>query len=304
MTLTQLRHFVGLAQAGSFAQAARLLFLTQPALSRSIQALEEELGAPLLDRLGRRIALTPLGHEVLDRARRLVSEADALKQVSQGLQAGLIGRLRMGLSSAPGVLLSQPLLGHMARRHPRLQVEISRGNTAVLIDALREQRLDAVVVDVRSVRPAADLRIDQVFELPAGFLVRPGHPLLRRRKALQFSDLLAYPVASTPLSDEVTRLLMERYGTQANPDDYVTLRSDETHSLVEVARQSEVVVLTVCAAAPGLVPVPLQPAFSATGRFGMVTLARRSEAPALRIVREALPAWLPAGAGPTPVSTR
>ena len=107
MTLTQLRHFVGLAQAGSFAQAARLLFLTQPALSRSIQALEEELGAPLLDRLGRRIALTPLGHEVLDRARRLVSEADALKQVSQGLQAGLIGRLRMGLSSAPGVLLSQ-----------------------------------------------------------------------------------------------------------------------------------------------------------------------------------------------------
>lgn len=296
MTLTQLRHLVGLAQAGSFAQAARLLFLTQPALSRSIQALEDELGAPLFDRLGRRIALTPLGQEVLERARRLVSEAEALKQVSQGLQAGLIGRLRVGLSSAPGVLLSRPFLAHMARHHPRLQVEISRGNTSVLIDALREQRLDAAVVDVRSVRPAADLRIDQVFELSAGFLVRPGHPLLRRRKALSFGDVLAYPMASTPLSDEVARLLMARYGAQANPDDCVTLRSDETHHLVEVARHSDVVVLTVCAAAPGLVPVPLQPAFDATGRFGMVTLARRSAAPALRIVREALPSWLPADA--------
>lgn len=300
MTLTQLRHFVGLAQAGSFAQAARLLFLTQPALSRSIQALEDELGASLFDRLGRRIALTPLGHEVLERARRLVSEADALKQVSQGLQAGLIGRLRIGLSSAPGVLLAPALLGHMARHHPRLQVEISRGNTAVLIDALREQRLDAAVVDVRSVRPAADLRVDQVFELPAGFLVRPGHPLLRRRGALKFSDVQAYPVASTPLSDEVARLLMARYGAQANPDDCITLRSDETHSLVEVARHSDVVVLTVCAAAPGLVPLPLAPALQAGGRFGMVTLARLSEAPALRIVREALPSWLPADTGAVP----
>lgn len=293
MTLTQLRHFVGLAQAGSFAQASRLLFLTQPALSRSIQALEEELGASLFDRLGRRIALTPLGHEVLERARRLLSEADALAQVSQGLQAGLIGRLRVGLSSAPGVLLSQPLLAHMARHHPRLQVDISRGNTAVLVDALREQRLDAAIVDVRSVRPAADLRIDQVFELPAGFLVRPGHPLLRRRRALAFADVQAYPVASTPLSDEVARLFMARYGPQANPDDCVTLRSDETHHLVEVARQSDVVVLTVRAAAPGLVALPLQPALETTGRFGMVTLARRTEAPALRIVREALPSWLP-----------
>lgn len=296
MTLTQLRHFVGLAQAGSFAQAARLLFLTQPALSRSIQALEDELGAPLFDRLGRRIALTPLGQEVLERARRLVSEAEALKQISQGLQAGLIGRLRMGLSSAPGVLLSTPLLGHMARHHPRLQVEISRGNTAVLIDALREQRLDAAVVDVRSVRPAADLRIEQVFELPAGFLVRPGHPLLRRRRALAFADVQAYPLASTPLSDEVARLLMARYGAAANPDDGITLRSDETHHLVEVARHSDVVVLTVCAAAPGLVELPLTPALQATGRFGLVTLARLSAAPALRIVREALPSWLPADA--------
>jgi DNA-binding transcriptional LysR family regulator len=62
---------------------------------------------------------------------------------------------------------------HMAEHHPRLQVQISRGNTAVLLNALREQHLDAAVVDIRSMRPSADLQVAQAFELEAGFLVRP-----------------------------------------------------------------------------------------------------------------------------------
>ena len=60
MTLVQLRHFVVLAEQGAFVQASKALYLTQPALTRSIQALEDELGGRLFDRLGRRIALTPL----------------------------------------------------------------------------------------------------------------------------------------------------------------------------------------------------------------------------------------------------
>lgn len=289
MTLVQLRHFVVLAELGAFVQAAKALYLTQPALTRSIQSLEDELGGRLFDRLGRRIALTPFGHEVLQRARRLVADAEALKQTGRGLHAGLIGSLRIGLSSGPGALLSIPLMLYMAEHHPRLHLQISRGNTAVLIDALRDQRLDAAVVDVRSVRPSADLQISQVFELDAGFLARPDHPLARRKVGIE--DVLAYPVASTPLSDEVARLLISRYGPQANPDDMVTLRSDETLSLVEVARRCDAIVLTVDAAAEGLVRLDVSPALTSTARFGLVTLAQRQEAPALRILREQLPRW-------------
>lgn len=288
MTLVQLRHFVVLAECGAFVQAARALYLTQPALTRSIQGLEDELGGRLFDRLGRRIALTPFGQEVLQRARRLVADAEALRQTGKGLHAGLIGTLRVGLSSGPGALLSTPLMLHMAGRHPKLQLQISRGNTGVLVDALRDQRLDAAVLDVRSVRPSADLEVAQVFELAAGFLVRPEHPLAQRGRPVGIDEVLAYPVASTPLSDEVARILIGRYGSQANPDDMVTLRSDETLSLVEVARQSQAIVLTVNAAAPGLVPLEMAPPLAATARFGLVTLSRRQEAPALRILRE----WL------------
>jgi DNA-binding transcriptional LysR family regulator len=292
MTLVQLRHFVVLAEQGAFVQASKALYLTQPALTRSIQALEDELGGRLFDRLGRRIALTPFGHEVLQRARRLVADADALKQTGKGLHAGLIGSLRVGLSSGPGALLSSPLMLHMAEHHPRLQLQISRGNTGVLIDALREQVLDAAVVDVRSVRPSADLQIALTFELAAGFLVRPDHPLAQRGEPVSIDDVLAYPVASTPLSDEVARLLIGRYGPRANPDDMVTLRSDETLNIVEVARRSHAIVLTAEAAAEGLVRLDLAPPLDATARFGLVTLAQRQEAPALRILREQLPGWV------------
>ena len=289
MTLVQLRHFVGLAETGTFVQASRALFLTQPALTRSIQALEDELGGRLFDRLGRRIALTPFGGEVLQRAKRLVADAEALKQTGRGLHAGLIGTLRIGLSSGPGALLSTRLMMHMAEHHPRLQLHISRGNTGVLIDALREQHLDGAVVDARSVLPSADLQITNTFELEAGFLVRLDHPLARRKRPVTIEEVLQFPIASTPLSDEVARLMIDHYGPQANPDDMVTLRSDETLNIVDVARNSHAVVLTANAAAQGLVPLNMSPPLNATARFGLVTLAQRQEAPALRILREQLP---------------
>ena len=289
MTLVQLRHFVGLAETGTFVQASRALFLTQPALTRSIQALEDELGGRLFDRLGRRIALTPFGGEVLQRAKRLVADAEALKQTGRGLHAGLIGTLRIGLSSGPGALLSTRLMMHMAEHHPRLELHISRGNTGVLIDALREQHLDGAVVDARSVLPSADLQITNTFELEAGFLVRLDHPLARRKRPVTIEEVLQFPIASTPLSDEVARLMIDHYGPQANPDDMVTLRSDETLNIVDVARSSHAVVLTANAAAQGLVPLNMSPPLNATARFGLVTLAQRQEAPALRILREQLP---------------
>lgn len=292
MTLVQLRHFVVLADKGSFVQASAILFITQPALTRSIQGLEEELGGALFDRLGRRIALTPFGSEALLRARRLVSDAEALKQTGKGLHAGLLGKLRVGLSSAPGALLSTPLMLHMAEHHPKLQVEISRGNTTVLLHALREQHLHAAIVDIRSMRPSDDLQVAQAFELDASFLVRREHPLAQSGRAVTLNEVMAYPVASTPLSDEVARTLIGRYGPQANPDDMVTLRCDETLSIVEVARHSNAIVLTVNAVAADLIRLHVSPELDATARFGLVTLAHRQEAPALRILREQLPLWI------------
>jgi DNA-binding transcriptional LysR family regulator len=172
-----------------------------------------------------------------------------------------------------------------------LQVHISRGNTAVLLHALREQHLDAAIVDIRDMRPSAELTVSLAFELNAGFLVRPDHPLAQRGGPVSIDEVMAYPVASTPLSDEVARILIAHYGPQANPDDMVTLRCDETMSIVDVARRSNAIVLTVNAAAVDLIRLDVSPRLDATARFGLVTLAKREEAPALRILRHQLPNW-------------
>ena len=284
MTLVQLRHFIALAESCSFAKASKALHLTQPALSRSIQALEDDLGQPLFDRIGRRVEITAYGQQVLQRAQWLVSDADAIRRSGHAMQAGLTGSIRLGLGSGPGAVLSVPLMLHVANHHPRWHLTIARGHTDLLVDALRARRIDAAVVDIRSLRPAADLQVSQQVEMPASFMCRPGHPLKQLARPVRLDELLAYPIASTPLSDEVARILIERYGPGANPEDMVTLRCDDTLTLVEVARHSDAVVLTINAAASGLALLPTTPPLAATARFGLVTLAGRALVPGLDLI--------------------
>lgn len=286
MTLVQLRHLIALAESGSFSRSAEALFLTQPALSRSIRALEAELGEPLLDRIGRRSELTPFGREVLARARPLVAAADDLRDSGQQIARGQAGTLRIGLGSGPGAMLMTPLLLRMATQHPQLHLEISRSRTDLLVQSLRERTLDALVIDARSLTPAPDLRTTETCEMRATFLCRRGHPLARKRGGVTFDQVRAYPIASTPLSDEIARLLIDRYGPQAQPAQCVTLRCEELHSLVELCRRSDTVLLAIRAAGSDLVELAMKPALHVNARFSMVTLAGRSEAPALSIVRQ------------------
>jgi DNA-binding transcriptional LysR family regulator len=285
MTLVQLRHLISLARTGSFSKSAVTLFLTQPALSRSIRALEAELGQPLFDRIGRHSELTPFGREIVERARAIVLAAEDLKDSGQQLARGMAGSLRVGLGSGPGALLMTPLLMHMAKHHPQLHLEISRGRTELLERSLRERMIDALVVDARSLTPAPDLRATEVYEMRGSFLCRRGHPLSRKRGGVSFDQVRAYPIASTPLSDEVARVLVERYGPDAHPAHCVTLRCEELPSLVELTRRTDTVLIAVRAAGSDLVELPMKPALNATARFAIVTLAGRSEAPTMPIVR-------------------
>jgi len=301
ITLVQLRHFSALAQAGSFIRASGQLHLTQPALSRSIRALEEELGSPLFDRIGRRIELTSFGRGALLRARQLLEAAEQLMQSSGGTGSLTEGRLRLGLSSGPGVMLTAPVIGHFANCHPRFHVDLVRANTHALAHMLRERSIDAMVVDARSLRPAPDLEIEPAFEMPGAFMCRPGHPLGRLAR-VTIDRLLHYPVVSTPLSDELARVLVERYGHRAHPDEMVRLTSDEISHLVEVTSRSDAILLAIRASAPGLRELPVTPALNANARFTLVTLAGRSQSLALPEIRHLMAGVLrepsPPEAGP------
>ena len=290
MNIKHLEHLLALADTGSFSRAAEKLFLTQSALSRSIQSLELDLGAKVLDRIGKRNELTPLGQDVVARARHIVREAAELRQSAKLLQDGGRGSISVGLGSGPAALLLVPLMCAASTRGG-MRVAVTQGPVELQILQLRSRQLDAMVVDMRRVIPATDLNIESLAELRAGLVVRAGHPLAAKT-SVTLADVLRYPVASTPLSDEVARTLVDQFGPQANPSEMVTLRCDDVASLVQTAAQTDAVFLGVIATARSgladgsLVELALVPALRATARFAYVTLAGRTEAPAMAYFRE------------------
>lgn len=290
MNVKQLEHLLAVAESRSFSRAAERLFITQSALSRSIQALEEDLGALLFDRIGKRIALTPLGSHVVARAARLVRDADELQRSVEIFRQGEGGRMRLGMGAGPAAMLMTPLLCHMAMQHPRVQVAVTRGPTELQLMQLRAGQLDALVLDARSVVPAPDLVTESIAELRTCFACRAGHPLAGR-DSVSIADLLAFPVASTPLSDETARRLVDLYGPQAIPERMITLQCDDVASLVGAVECSQAVFLGLAAAARAgiaagtLVELPVRPLFDFKARFAYVTLAGRTEAPVMAVFR-------------------
>jgi DNA-binding transcriptional LysR family regulator len=293
MNLRHLEHWLALADTGSFSRAAEKLHITQSALSRSIQTLEEDLGGELVDRVGKKNELTPLGRSVLERARRIVHEAQELKQGATLLQQGGLGSLRVGLGSGPGAMLMTPWLVFMAKHHPTVQVTVSRGSTELQLTQLRERQLDALVVDVRRVEASPDLKMSHVVEMRAGFVCRQGHPLLNLHpQGVPFQALLAYPIASIPLSQEVARLLVDHYGPLANPAQMTTLQCEDIASLLDVVGQTDAIYLGIVGAAREgvaqgrLVELGMCTPLQGQARLGLITLAGRTELPVMSVFRE------------------
>src|SRR4029078_8039947 len=122
MNLRQLQTLITVADAGGFASAAGRLHLSQPAASRQIQALEAEFGVLLFDRIGRRLQLTAAGDDMVRRGRRLLQEADSLRDRADALKGGLTGTLRVGASPQNIETVLAPLGPRLPREHPRIDV--------------------------------------------------------------------------------------------------------------------------------------------------------------------------------------
>ncbi|MES2475736.1 MAG: LysR family transcriptional regulator [Verrucomicrobiota bacterium] len=143
MELRQLRHFIAVGEDGSITAAARKLRLTQPALSRQIKALEEELDTELLTRGAHSIQLTPAGELLLSEARKLVKASDAMVARVKAIAAG--EPLRVGYApSLAGEFLSVAI-SRFTQFHPRARVSLFDWSSAEMRDGLANGRLDLIV---------------------------------------------------------------------------------------------------------------------------------------------------------------
>jgi DNA-binding transcriptional LysR family regulator len=285
MDTRKLKHFIALCEHGTFHRAAEAVHLSQSALSRSIQALEQELGATLFDRVGHRSHLTAFGQSLARRAKRLLFEENELQRELALVRAGEFGEIVLGTSPTPSSLLLRPCLVEQARLRPQLRINIVMGRTRELLEALRAEKLDVVVVDAYDIGSADGLEIEQLATLPGDFLCRRGHPLLALPR-VDFAAVRRHPIACSAVSEALARQLVETFGPEAHPDRLITYRCDSYEIQRQVVLQSDTVLMSVLAIlrdeieAGELVPLCLMPGVL-QGRYAIVRLAGRTISPAL-----------------------
>lgn len=248
-TIAQLRHFIALAESGSFTRGADRTQRSQAAFSRSISVLEASLGGKLVERVGHSNRLTLMGRMVLAHAHQVVAQVDELHQVVRHHISGHAGQIRIGLGPTPAALLSAPLLLFAARYPVGMRIRITRGPREQQLLDLRNRKIDALVTDLRSIPHAdSDLFLKEAASMPLAVLCRPGHPLTHK-KSTDLHDLLAYPIASTAITDTFARQLVERFGPAVHPDVSVSLESEDLPELLQAVCHSDAVYVGVLAPA-------------------------------------------------------
>ncbi len=175
MELRHLRYFVAIAEERSFTRAAERLWVAQPGLSTQIRRLEAELGVRLFERHTRGVDLTSAGELFLERARAVLAAADVACRTGHDLEAGVVGSVRLGLSTTARWRPASAVLDAFTRNRPAVEVTVLESYGGALARDLRDGRLDAVLAP--SIFGSADLCSLGLGSEPWVVLVGRGHRL-------------------------------------------------------------------------------------------------------------------------------
>jgi len=186
MNLRAMHYLVTLADVRHFSRAAELCHVSQPTLSTQIRKLEEELNVQLVERSPRRVMLTEVGREIVERARVLLAEANTIKSIARRSHDPHSGTLRLGIFPTLAPYFLPHVVPEVRRRFPRLTLRLSEEKTEDVISMLTQGCLDAgllaLPVDVEQLTTQA------LFEEPFVLAVPESH-LLASKPLISMRDL-------------------------------------------------------------------------------------------------------------------
>ena len=191
MDLASLSAFIAVAESGSFSLAGERLHLTQPAVSKRIFALEQQLDMRLFDRLGREVGLTEAGRALLPRAYRILGELDDTRRALANLNGEVSGRLTLATSHHIGLHRLPPVLREFTRRYPAVSLDIRFLDSEVAYEEVLQGRAELAVITLAP-ETRTPLRATPVWEDPLDFVAAPEHPLARNGD-LTLADVAAHP---------------------------------------------------------------------------------------------------------------
>ncbi len=186
MNIHHIETLVAIADAGSYRKAAERLGRNQPALSKTIRALEEELGLTLFIRSQRGAVLTEAGETLYRRARTVLADVTALKDEVGNLLGHRQGRVRIGVSPAAGTVVLPRALALFRRDWPEAEVDIIPVLYPDSVSLLREAVLDIVIGPLPEAHAGQDLISETLFDMPAYVVTSQTNP---KRSTSNIADL-------------------------------------------------------------------------------------------------------------------
>ncbi len=228
MEIRQLKAFLAIAEAKTFTAGARLVNVTQAAISMQIRQLEDEVGLPLFIRTPRRVILTEAGEHLLERARKILREHDAAIEEIAEIAGAEYGRLRIGSASAMFATQQLPqILQNLKDRFPNASISVSSGTSQTLVDKILHGEIDIAFVSL----PVDNTHIttDLLFSDEIVAIGHPNHPLADKKY------ISAAALAGEPL------ILGEKGGnTRRLIDDFFAAGNVAPEIVMELSRQETI----------------------------------------------------------------
>lgn len=191
--LRQLRHLIAIVEQRSFSAAAKAVHLTQPALTRSMNALEQSIGEPLLIRRNNGVSPTAAGAILYEYAKSLTAGADNARAEIARLSQGLGGQITIGIGTHMAELMMAPILAKFADRHSSLSVHVRTGMVEDLVPMAMESRVDIVAAMVPMDRMHKGLGFERLFTTLTAIYACSDHKLNRAAGRIGFDRLVQEP---------------------------------------------------------------------------------------------------------------
>jgi len=293
MDIKHLTHIVALADKRNFARAAEQINLSQPALTRSIQAVEAELGMQLFDRGTTEVTPTAAGDFLLERARRLVFDSRCLKRDMDLYRDAKIGDTAFGVGPFPTATFLAPLLVEIRKDFPEINLRVVVGNWEMQAAFLREESIEFFIAHARELPREADLSIRPLHRELGGLFVRDGHPLIGR-SPLSLKEVWTYGVASVRLPMEVRSAFVKIMGLPPESSLPISLECDDIETLKRVALTTDTVLASTLWAVSSdvsrgaLVPLSVDDLPAVGTEMGIVTLRGRTSSPMAGVIQQRL----------------
>jgi len=217
ITQRRLRHLLLLVEYGHFGRTAAALNISQPALTKSIQALEAELGVVLLDRKRGAVVLTAFGELVAQRSRTLLNaEEDLLREIS--LLAGLeMGSLRVALGPYPSMISGYPAMARLLARRPNISVAVHVAGWQAVAHQVTAREVDLGLAELSGVQEDDRVATELVGQHRGRIFCRPGHPVLSAGR-VALPALLEFPWMASRIPARIAAGLPRAVGRAGNID--------------------------------------------------------------------------------------